>query len=1285
LTDRIEGLSIGLDLDSTALNRGLTGLKDKLRTVNSEMKANLSAFDRGERSVAKYETIITGLNRKLQVQESITTAARQEYEKMVQEHGEGSQEAEKAARSYNNEVAALNNLQRRLQNTERELADFREEQRQAEAGFARLSTRITDTGESLTKFGDKAKNAGTSLTASLTAPIAGLGIAAGKSALEFDKASGSIQAELGITEKQAEELNKTSKKLWKDGFGDSIEGVSTKVAGVTKALGELSEVDLSYVTEGLDLFERKGWGEQQETLRAMKVLMVQYGMSGSEAMDYITKGFQSNLDYSGEFLDSISEYSTYYAEFGMSAEDMFSKFQAGAESGAFQLDKIGDAMKEFTLRSKDGSKTSAAAFSSIGLNAEEMTEKFNKGGETAQKAFTQVVKALQKTDNETIRNTASTDLFGTQYEDLGKKAFDAMLTASDGLEDVEGATKRASDAMRENFGTRATKVWRDFVADMEPVGEKLLDIAEDVLPKVADTVDKVTSAFTDLSPEAQKTILAVAGIGAAAGPTLIGVGALATSAGSLAKIVGPLIPALGSGAGLSGVLAGLAGPLGITALAVGGLGLGFIALDKEMDKPIIKSDIFKGKISEATKQAVGSYMELDEQATAELNSLAWSSQTITDEMANNMVTRYQEMGDQVLQAMKENHDEQLAEQQRLFAESDILTEEEEAKRIAKLKANQLKEEEAHNQNQARIKEIWTLAAEEKRGITDAEANEIAKLQEQMRTKAVEELSASQEEQMTILNNIKEQKGILEAETAANTVKKSVETRDKVISDADKQYVKTVSYAESARDELGIISSDEAKKIIEEAERKRSKTVTKAQDMHYDVVSEAQKQANEHVSEVDWETGEVLSGWDKMYNGVISAVNWVRDLFGKKPLTKKGTVKETGRQTQRRQNAQLTAAYAKGTDKEGHPGGEAIVGEEGRELAFIPGKGITLLGTRGPEFHSNLPRGTSVLPNKHTERLLKSYGFPGYATGIGDYFDMFLDGAGSVWDFVKGKFGLDKISISSLLNSHTGNPLDMVGNLATSWIKDIWDNWFGSIGSSGGDGSGVDKWAGVATKALMMTNQYSQSNLDRLLYQMKTESGGNPRAINLWDINAKRGIPSKGLMQVIDPTFKAYAMPGYDSDIYDPLSNIISSIRYAVSRYGSLENAYRGVGYATGGLIQNDGLYRLAEGGWSEYVIPTDPARRTEAMKLLALAGKQIQGGNKRPNQLPDVNSSNDNDNSLLQAVLEQNRILMALLQSSKNIENKPIISEGDIGRAAVKYDAKQSSKHSIFTGKAAYI
>ncbi|MFE9173158.1 transglycosylase SLT domain-containing protein [Streptomyces kebangsaanensis] len=70
-----------------------------------------------------------------------------------------------------------------------------------------------------------------------------------------------------------------------------------------------------------------------------------------------------------------------------------------------------------------------------------------------------------------------------------------------------------------------------------------------------------------------------------------------------------------------------------------------------------------------------------------------------------------------------------------------------------------------------------------------------------------------------------------------------------------------------------------------------------------------------------------------------------------------------------------------------------------------------------------------------------------------------------------------------------------------------------------------------------------------------ESSGNPRAINLWDSNAAKGIPSKGLLQVIDPTFRAYHVNGTSWDIYDPVANITAACNYAAKRYGSIDNVF----------------------------------------------------------------------------------------------------------------------------------
>ncbi|WP_157464336.1 transglycosylase SLT domain-containing protein, partial [Corynebacterium lipophiloflavum] len=114
------------------------------------------------------------------------------------------------------------------------------------------------------------------------------------------------------------------------------------------------------------------------------------------------------------------------------------------------------------------------------------------------------------------------------------------------------------------------------------------------------------------------------------------------------------------------------------------------------------------------------------------------------------------------------------------------------------------------------------------------------------------------------------------------------------------------------------------------------------------------------------------------------------------------------------------------------------------------------------------------------------------------------------------------------------------------------------------GSGVEQWRGLV-ESILQAKGFPTSLTDTVLRRMNQESGGNPRAINNWDINAKNGVPSKGLMQVIDPTFAANKDPGYN-DIWDPESNIRASMNYAVRQYGSLPAAYnRAGGYHKGGL------------------------------------------------------------------------------------------------------------------------
>lgn len=200
------------------------------------------------------------------------------------------------------------------------------------------------------------------------------------------------------------------------------------------------------------------------------------------------------------------------------------------------------------------------------------------------------------------------------------------------------------------------------------------------------------------------------------------------------------------------------------------------------------------------------------------------------------------------------------------------------------------------------------------------------------------------------------------------------------------------------------------------------------------------------------------------------------------------------------------------------------------------------------------------------------------------------------------------------------------------------------------GSGVDRWRGIATQALRMTGQFSGANLNALMNQMRTESNGNPKAINLWDPNAMKGTPSKGLLQVIDPTFRAYAMPGHNSNIYDPLSNILASIRYALATYGSLGNAYRGVGYENGGIITKEHIARVGEGNKEEVVIPLTGSglKRSRAMQLLAYANEKLNRNQSAP--VSGTTSSTNSDMAQMLLLLQQqNELLMAILAKDTNV------------------------------------
>jgi hypothetical protein len=215
---------------------------------------------------------------------------------------------------------------------------------------------------------------------------------------------------------------------------------------------------------------------------------------------------------------------------------------------------------------------------------------------------------------------------------------------------------------------------------------------------------------------------------------------------------------------------------------------------------------------------------------------------------------------------------------------------------------------------------------------------------------------------------------------------------------------------------------------------------------------------------------------------------------------------------------------------------------------------------------------------------------GAATGVFDYAKDIAE---------KGARKVAELIINPLRNTAKGLVPggNVVGDVVRGFVDKLADSVLGksdeqdkaqqavmaSVTATGAVGSGVQRWAPLVSQALAMLGQPA-SLIPTVLRRMGQESGGNAMAINNWDVNAARGTPSKGLMQVIDPTFRANAYPGYATNIYDPLSNILASMRYAIGRYGSLAAAYnRSGGYELGtDFVPETGPYVLHKG---EAVVP----------------------------------------------------------------------------------------------------
>lgn len=341
--------------------------------------------------------------------------------------------------------------------------------------------------------------------AKFTALASGAAAAAGAMAVGFIKSGNDyirtmngISAQTGVTGEQLKEFGEIARSVYTSGKGENFQEVADALVNIQQASG-LAGAELEAATNSAMLLKDTFAMETNETTRAATALMKNFGITAEEAYGIIAVGAQNGANKNGDLLDTLNEYSVHYKALGLDADQFIQSLIAGADAGSFSIDKIGDAVKEFTIRAKDGSKTSAEAFAAINLNAETMTAAFAAGGDAAEAAFFQTIKALNAMEDPVAKNAAGVALFGTMFEDLEAGMLDTMASMAGANVDAAAALRQMEAVKYNDIGYAITQISRSFSDAMIPAAEKAGQTVYKYMPQIRASIERVVPAVTALA------------------------------------------------------------------------------------------------------------------------------------------------------------------------------------------------------------------------------------------------------------------------------------------------------------------------------------------------------------------------------------------------------------------------------------------------------------------------------------------------------------------------------------------------------------------------------------------------------------------------------------------------------------------------------------------------------------------------------------------------------------------------------------------------------------------
>lgn len=473
ITVKIAGDTIDLQKSLKAVQSSSASLQSELSAVNRQLKFDpentVLLAQKQEVLKEQIENSKSALDRLLEVQNQVEEQAK---------NGEISTEQ---YRAYQREVektkSKLSTFSEQLDKTRDEFDKVSDgvenlESKSNKADLSKIKKEMDDVKSSAdnlkTSVGDAVKEAGTAVTA-----VGGVLTGAVISANSDKKALNSLQAQTGLTTEELSKYESVIDEIYKNNFGESQEDIANTLSKIKQVTDEQDPQKLKDMAE--NLYTLEGTFDNfdiSETLRGINGLMTNMGLSAEEAFDYIVKGAQNGLNYSGELGDNIAEYSQIWGQAGFDAEQMFSILENGTKNGAYNLDKVNDFVKEFTISLSDGRiEENLGSFSK---STGDIFKKWKNGKATASDVFYSVISDLKNTTNEQKALTTASTVWSALGEDNAMKVIKSLGNVNKNYKNVKGSMEKIKDIKYDDVEADWASLGRTVQTDViNPIGKSL--------------------------------------------------------------------------------------------------------------------------------------------------------------------------------------------------------------------------------------------------------------------------------------------------------------------------------------------------------------------------------------------------------------------------------------------------------------------------------------------------------------------------------------------------------------------------------------------------------------------------------------------------------------------------------------------------------------------------------------------------------------------------------------------------------------------------------------------